>query len=176
MAWKKLSSKQVYQNRFMTVTEEELLTDFGERVQFGIVHKEPAIMIIPWDGEHFTLIGQYRYPVDQFSWEFPAGHMEHASIKMAAKEELEEETGLKATDLKEIGHFHIAAGHLTQVCHIFLATGLSKGTRKLEPAEADMQIKKVTHLELNKMIKQGLVTDSLTITSLKLYELQLSTT
>lgn len=157
----------------MTVTEDELITGHGDKVTFGIVHKEPAVLIIPWDGERITLIGQYRYPVDSFSWEFPAGHMEHDNIEAAALAELEEEAGLKAGKIIEIGHFNIAPGHNTQVCHTFLATDLTAGKQDLEPSEKGMQIKSVTLSELDDMIVNHVITDGLTLTSIKLFELYL---
>jgi ADP-ribose pyrophosphatase len=174
MVWKKLSTKTVYKNRFMTVTEDELVTDHGDPVTFGVVHKEPAVMIIPWEGVKVTLVGQYRYPVDLFSWEFPAGHMEHASIEAAAKTELEEETGYKAERLIKLGEFAIATGHNTQICHTYLATGLTSGTQNLEPAEKGMQLKAVSLDELNQMVVRGEIIDGLTISSLKLFELYLA--
>ena len=174
MTWQKLSSVEKYQNRYMTVTEDELLTDHGDKVTFGIVHKEPAVMIIPWDGERVTLIKQYRYPVDTFSWEFPAGHMEHDKIEATARAELEEETGLKAGQLVEIGTFAIGPSHLTQICHTFVATDLKSGTQNLEPAEKGMQVKAVTPDELNTMIINHDIIDGLTLSSLKLFELYLT--
>ncbi len=170
MTWQKLNSKQVYQNRYMTVTEDKLITDYGDHVTFGVVHKQPAVWIIPWDGKSLTLIGQYRYPVDTFSWEFPAGHMEHNTIEAAARAELQEETGLVAKQLEHIGTFFVAPGHNTQIGHVYLATGLSAGTQKLETAEKGMQIKPVTLDELSGMISRGEVQDGPTITSLKFFE------
>lgn len=171
MSWQKLSSKQVYQNRFMTVTEDVLLTDHGDQVVFGVVRKVPGASIIPWDGTHFTLVGQYRYPVDFFSWEFPAGHFEHDDMESTARAELEEEAGLLAGKIEKIGEFHLAPGHHTQVIHFFLATQLSPGKQNLETAEKGMQIKQFTHAELNQMIQDGTIKDSLTIAALKFFEL-----
>lgn len=173
MTWKLLKSTGKYKNRFMTVTEDELVTGHGDRVTFGVVHKADAVIVIPWDGVHFTLIGQYRYPVDAYSWEFPAGHFEHADVESTARAELEEEAGLIAGKLEEIGTFYVAPGHLTQICHIFLATELTPGTRALEAAEKGMEIKSVTSAEIDQMIKNGLIKDGLTLTSLKFLALRL---
>lgn len=172
MPWKLLSTVEKYHNRYMTVTEDELETDHGDRVTYGVVHKEPAVIIIPWDGTHFVLVGQYRYPVDFFSWEFPAGHYEHASIEATARAELEEEAGLTADKLREIGEYHIAPGHNTQVCHVFLATGLKPGIKNREASEKGMLVKQVTLDELKVMIRQGSVKDGLTIAALKFFELE----
>lgn len=171
MTWQKLSSVVKYKNRYMQVREEELITDHGEAVKYGIVHKKDAVIIIPWDGTKFTLIRQYRYPVDFDSWEFPAGHYEHESVLATAREELKEEAGLVAGEIKEIGTYHIAPGHLTQVCHIFLATDLQPGEQHLERSEKGMAVGQFTKQELGEMIKKGLIKDGLTIVSLKFFEL-----
>lgn len=174
MSWQKLSSKKFYENRFMTVTEDEVVTDHGDTVKFGIVHKNPGVSIVPWDGTHFTIVGQYRYAVDYFSWEFPAGHFEHDSILDAANAELEEEAGLQAGKVEKIGEFHIAPGHNSQVINFYLATDLSSGKQHLEVAEKGMKVKQVTHSELNLMIKSGEIKDSLTIAALKFFELYMA--
>lgn len=175
MAWQKLSSKHVYQNRYMTVTEDEVKTDHGDKVTFGIVHKNPAVWIIPYDGQRVLLIGQYRYATDYFSWEFPAGHAEENSPALAAERELEEETGLIAKDLIEIGTFQIAPGHLTQIAYVYLATSFDRGVENLEPSEKGMKQKWVTLPEMNQLIIDDTIKDGPTITALKLFELHLQT-
>jgi len=99
--------------------------------------------------------------------------MEHASLPACAKAELEEEAGLIANQLTELGSFYIAPGHLTQVCHVFLATGLSTGHRHLELSEKGMEIGHFTHSEINEMIRVGEIKDGLTISAFKQYELSL---
>lgn len=70
MSWKVKSSKEVYRNKWMWVTEDEVETDFGEKLTYGVVHKKPFTLIILWDGKKFTLVGQYRHAIKKFSWEF----------------------------------------------------------------------------------------------------------
>lgn len=171
MHWKVDKITIKYQNRFMTVTEDELTTDHSQHVTFGIVRKEPAAVVIPWKGEKFTMIRQYRYAVDFVSWEFPAGHYEHNTIKETAQAELQEEAGLKADQIKEIGLYHIAPGHMTQVCHIFLATGLHQVERKLEKSELGMEVGEFTLAEIKQMVKDGLIKDGLTLAAILFFEL-----
>jgi hypothetical protein len=47
MTWKKLSSQKMYENRYMKVYEEELVTDHGDKLTYGVVRKEPFVVIIP---------------------------------------------------------------------------------------------------------------------------------
>jgi 8-oxo-dGTP pyrophosphatase MutT (NUDIX family) len=174
MTWKKLSSKKMYENRYMKVFEEELVTEHGDQLTYGIVRKEPFVVIIPWDGEKVLLVGQYRYAVDHFSWEFPMGHAEKLGINEAALAELQQETGLIAKKIKEIATFHPAPSHLTQVGHIFVATEYEIGKKDLEPSEMGMQDKWVTLKELDEMIANGTIKDGPTLTSLKHFELYLA--
>ncbi|MFH2085420.1 MAG: NUDIX hydrolase [bacterium] len=174
MTWQKLNSKTVYQNRYMTVTEDELITNHGDKVTFGIVHKDPAVWIVPWDGEKLLLIGQYRYAVDSISWEFPAGHAEAMAPKEAARVELKEETGLSAKELKLIGEFWVAPGHLTQIGYVYIALDFTVGKQKLEPSEKGMQTRWVTPTEIENMIQNGAIKDGPTITAYKYFELYLA--
>lgn len=171
MAWRKLSSVTKYRNRYMSVTDDVVVTSEGDQVTFGIVHKEPAVMIIPWDGAKFTLVKQYRYPVDYTGWEFPAGHYEHSSVEAAVRAELAEEAGLVAGRLTPVGQFHVAPGHNTQVCYVYLATDLTPGSRHLEPAERGMTVGAFTKSALDQLIRDGEIEDGLTLSALKLLEL-----
>ncbi len=175
MTWQQLSSTIKYQNRYMTVTEDEVVTDHGDKLTFGVVHKEPAVWIIPWDGVHLTIIGQYRYAVDYFSWELPAGHAEENSPEIAAALELKEETGITAKKISLIGKFFLGPGHHTQVCYVYLATGLTTGERKLETAEKDMLVKQVTLPEVEQMISDGTIQDGPTITAYTYFKQYIAT-
>lgn len=163
MAWKKIISKSVYKNKWMEVTEDQVETDFGKHLTYGVVHKEPSALIIPWDGHHIFLVGQYRYPVDEFSWEFPQGHFEHSAIAETAQKELREETGLTASTVEEVAVFNLAPGHHSQKCHIFLATNLTEGKSEPEDSEEGMKVKKVTIVEFQEMIARGDIKDGPTI-------------
>lgn len=147
----------------MEITEDQVITDFGKHLTYGVVHKEPFALIIPWDGNHLFLVGQYRYPVNEFSWEFPQGHFEHSAIVETAQKELREETGLTASTVEEVAVFNLAPGHHSQKCHVFLATELTAGKNKLEESEEGMKTKKLTVAEFQEMIATGDIKDAPTI-------------
>jgi len=159
MAWKKISSKQIYKNKWMEVTEDVIRSDSGRESIFGVVHKNPFALVVPWDGKFLTIIREYRYPVNDSVWGFPMGHFEHNSINETAKEELREEAGLEAGSIKKITDFYLAAGHHTQVCHVFFATDLTEVGQKLEESEEGMEVKKVTLNEFKNMIRNGEIKD-----------------
>ena len=168
MSWKTLNSKEVYKNKWMTVTEDEVETDSGKRLTYGIIHKKPFALIIPWDGKYFTLVGQYRHAIRKFSWEFPQGHFEHNSIEETAKSELKEETGLSADSMKMIGHYYLGPGHHSQECKVFLAERLTKGKPNLEEGEvaSGMKTMKVTTKKFDEMIKTKKMEDGPSLAAL----------
>lgn len=171
MAWKINSSKEVYKNKWMTVTEDEVETDSEKKLTYGIVHKKPFALIIPWDGKFFTLVGQCRHAIQKFSWEFPQGHFEHNSIEETAKIELKEETGLSATSIKMIGHYYLGPGHHSQECKVFLAEGLTRGKSHLEEGEEEsgMKTMKITPKKFDEMIKDGKMEDGPSLAALSIF-------
>ncbi len=168
MTWKTTSSKEVYKNAWMHVTEDQVVTDFGATLTYGVVHKEPCALIIPREHDNYTLVGQYRYPISKFSWEFPQGHYIGSSILETAETELLEETGITATSFVDIGSFYIAPGVHNQICHVFLATNLTKGNAHREASEQGMECKDVSMNQLIDMIRNQDITDGLTICALSL--------
>lgn len=172
MPWKIKNSKEVYKNKWMTVTEDEIETDSGKELTYGVVHKNPFALIIPWDGKAFTLVGQYRHAIQKFSWEFPQGHFEHNSIEETARAELKEETGLVASSIKMIGHFYLGPGHHSQECKVFLAEGLTEGGSCLEENEVEsgMKTMKIVPKKLDEMIKAGKMEDGPTLASLSIFD------
>jgi 8-oxo-dGTP pyrophosphatase MutT (NUDIX family) len=161
MPWKTLNTKEVYRNKWMWITEDKVVTDFGVNLTYGVIHKKPFALIIPWDGKNFTLVGQYRYAIKKFSWEFPKGG--------AAKAELREETGLSASSIKLIGSFFLAPGHHSQRCKVFLAQDLTEGKQKLEKSEKGMKTKKISRAGLEKMIANGKMKDGPTLAALSIF-------
>lgn len=165
MAWKKKSSKEVYTNKYFRITEDEVTTDAGHDLTWYVVRSGPFAMIVPWDGEKFALVGQYRYGAQSASWEFPAGYVEGMTPEEAAKKELQEETGLSAKSIVKIGKGYTSIGRSDQYFQLFLATQLKQGKQHLEPAEEGMKVKRVTYSDLMRMINDGEVIDAPTISA-----------
>src|SRR6476661_7194004 len=97
--WKILGEKNIYDNKWINVTEYDVINPSGGKGIYGKVHfKNLAIGIVPLDEEFNTyLVGQYRFPLNQYSWEVPeGGGLLGDDPLSAAERELLEETGLKA--------------------------------------------------------------------------------
>lgn len=170
MSWKTKSTKEVYRNKYMWITEDKVETGFGKKLTYGVVHKKPFVLIIPQTkGNKLVLVKLYRYPIKKFSWEFPQGHFESGSFIETAEAELNEETGFTAKSMNQIGSFFVGPGFLSQECKIFLAVCLSNGKQDLEPAEEGIKIKKLTISQIKSMIRNGKIMDGPTISAFEIF-------
>src|SRR3954468_11310954 len=103
--WTILGQKEIYSNPWIKVMEYDVLNPAGGKGIYGKVHfKNLAIGIIPLDEQMNTwLVGQYRFTLNEYSWEIPAGGGLFAVDPVeSAKRELKEETGLVADIWTEI--------------------------------------------------------------------------
>ncbi len=172
---RQLKSNIVYQNKWMTVKEDEVEFANEKKGIFGVVEKPDFAMIVPYDSGFFYLVKQYRYPVKGSFWEFPQGsYEENGEISPVdlAKAELKEETGCATKDIKEIGYLYEAYGYCNQGFHIFLATDLVEGEQKLEVSEQDMIVKKVSVKQFEEMVEKGEVRDAPTLSAYGLLKLK----
>lgn len=163
--WKTKSSKELYDNPWITVKEHDVLNPAGNPGIYGTVHfKNKAIGIIPLDDELNTwLVGQYRYPLEEYSWEIPmgGGPVEN-DILDSAKRELKEETGLSAGKWENIMRIHTSNSVTDEEGFIFLATDLTEGEEESEETE-QLTLKKVPFDTALKMVMDQEITDSLSI-------------
>jgi 8-oxo-dGTP pyrophosphatase MutT (NUDIX family) len=164
--WTTLSNKLVYENPWILVEERQVINPAGGKGIYGKVHfKNKAIGIVALDNENNTwLVGQFRYPLNEWSWEIPEGGGPLGSdVLSSAKRELKEETGLTARHWSEIGRMHLSNSVSDEEAFVFLAEGLEPGEAELEETEADLKVRKLPFSEALEMVMRGDITDSLTV-------------
>jgi 8-oxo-dGTP pyrophosphatase MutT (NUDIX family) len=166
--WKTLNNTKIYENPWIVLEEHAVLNPSGNPGIYGKVHfKNMALAIIPIDEAGNTwIIGQYRYPLDVYSWEIPmgGGPLELDQLE-SAKRELKEETGLKAEKWTEIMKIHTSNSVTDEVGYVYLAEGLTQGETEFEETEI-LQVKKLPFSEALEMVMSGEITDSLSIAGL----------
>ena len=164
--WKTLSTRQVYDNNWIQVNEDQVINPAGGKGIYGRVHfKNKAIGIIALDDQGNTwLVGQHRYPLNAYSWEIPEGGCPLGTIPLeSAKRELKEEAGIIASRWQEIMKFHTSNSVTDEEGFIFLAEELSFGANELEETEADLVVKKVPFKVAIDMVMRGEITDSMSV-------------
>lgn len=158
-----LASRQVYQNNWLTIREDDIQRPDGSTGIYAVVDKPTYALVIPRDGDRFHLVEQFRYPLGLRRWEFPQGtapdraHLEPAEL---AARELREETGLIAQTLTELGLLDVAPGMSSQRGRVFLATGITEGPHDREHEEQDMRSAWFARAEIEQMMRAGVITDA----------------
>src|ERR687886_556220 len=170
--WRTLSSKRVYDNAWISVREDAVIRPDGEQGIYGVVHfKNIAIGILAIEDGFIYLVGQYRYPLDQYSWEIPEGGCPEGEDPLdAARRELEEETGLCAAHWEKMGEAHLSNSVSDELAIWYLATGLTQGAHKLDGTER-LTVRRVTVREALRMAGAGEITDAISLLALLQYQL-----
>ena len=159
----RLSSREVYRNPWMAVREDEVLRSDGSTGTYGVVDKADYVLVVPVDADGVWLVEQFRYAVGRRSWEFPQGSWPPGGSGTPlelARAELAEETGLRAAELRHLGHLDEAPGFCSQQFDVYVARGLEQGPTAREESEQDMQHRHVTRDELRRMIRAGELVDA----------------
>jgi len=173
--WSIQGEKKIYDNKWISVTEYDVINPGGGLGIYGKVHfKNLAIGIIALDDELNTyIVGQYRFTIDQYSWEIPEGGGPiHIDPLESAKRELLEETGLIAEEWTKLMNIHLSNSVSDEYGTIYLARKLSQQQSQPEETE-DLQVKKIPFEEAYQMVERGEITDSMAIAAILKVKLML---
>ena len=163
--WKTLSIKKVHDSPWICVEDHDVINPAGKKGKYSKVHfKNYAIGIIPLDEELNTwLIGQHRYPINQYTWEIPEGGGSLKETPLAsAKRELLEEAGIKAKKWTKVLEMHLSNSATDEFAVIYVAQDLSFHEPEPDEDEA-LAIKKIPFEEVYQQVFDGKLTDSLTV-------------
>ena len=173
--WKILGEKNIYDNKWINVTEYDVINPSGGKGIYGKVHfKNLAIGIVALDDELNTyLVGQYRFTLNEYSWEIPEGGGPMGiDILESAKRELKEETGLIAAEWAKLMNFHLSNSVCDEHGAIFLARKLKQEQAAPEETE-ELVVRKVPFEEAYQMVEDGRITDSLAVAGILKVKLML---
>lgn len=154
-----------YENPWIRVEHNEVTNPAGKPGIYGVVHfKNLALGCIALDEEdHIWLVGQYRFPLNVYSWEIPEGGGSRDTDPLVSiQRELEEECGLRASNWTLIQEMDLSNSVSDERGMIWLATGLSQGVQQPEETE-QLKIKRVPFNEALKMVLAGEIRDSLSV-------------
>ena len=173
--WTKISSKKIYDNRWISVREDAVIQPDGERGIYGVVHfKNIAIGVLAVEDEFVYLVGQYRYALEKYSWEIPEGGCAAGEEPLhAAQRELEEETGLRALNWRKLGESYLSNSVSDELAVWFVATELQQGERRPEGTEK-LEVRRVTFKEALHMVMSGEISDAVSQLAIMQYHITLS--
>jgi 8-oxo-dGTP pyrophosphatase MutT (NUDIX family) len=164
--WTKLSTRAVYDNPWISLSEHQVITPGGTPGIYGTVNfKNKSVGVIAIDSDrHIWLVSQYRLPIERRTWELPEGGSPAGESPLdAAKRELREETGLVAQRWRELCRLHPSNAVTDEEAILFVAEDLTMGEHEREDCEADMQRRRVSFANALAMVLQGEITDAMTV-------------
>jgi 8-oxo-dGTP pyrophosphatase MutT (NUDIX family) len=137
--WKTIDSRIAYENPWVRVREDRVIRPDGKPGIYGVIEVRPSIGVVAInDKDEIVLAGQWRYPLERYSWEIPRGGSEGAEAETmleVARRELREEVGIEAAEWRGLGAVDACNGITTDVQHLFLATEL----RETEPSQEGVE-------------------------------------
>jgi len=167
--WQTSGSRVVYENRWITVREDDVVRPDGGAGIYGVVQvRHPAVFVVPvTDAGEVVLIRMYRYTTGRESIEIPAGGTDGEEPLVAARRELREETGLAADMWRDLGEVWSLDGVADAPGRIYLATGLRPSDVAAETEEEGItEILTVPWAGVMSMVASGEISDGETMAAL----------
>lgn len=163
-AWKTLTSRPIYQNRWLALREDLVELPDGRTTIYGVVTCGECVGILPFlDRHRVLLVKQYRYVAKRVTWEMPTGGI-HAgeSIEAAAQRELNEEIGYQPGRLTRISAYHTSKSVMDETAHLFIGEELARLERPPDETEF-IEVRAFPFSDALQMVLQGEIVDGMTI-------------
>ncbi len=164
-----ISSQITWNSPWYSIRSDQIILPDGQPGEYHVVQHPAAVWVVPvTDAGEIVLINTYRYTVDDWCWEIPAGSVKPAATPLStAQAELLEETGGQARGWMPLGQFYTANGICDEVGYYFLATGVTLGETAHEPTEV-IEICPTPIPAALRMAEQGEISDAPSVMALLL--------
>jgi len=159
------SRREVFTGRVFTVTVDGVTLPNGRDVTLDIVRHRGSVVLLPMhDDAHVILIRQYRYALDRWIWELPAGSLDEGEEPAAAAaRECEEEIGLVPDRVECVGAWYPTPGFCTEVMNYYRLGGLHapdpNGPRAHADDDEDIRVRVFALDEARDMVRRGDIID-----------------
>jgi ADP-ribose pyrophosphatase len=161
----RLSSTQSFEGRIFTVTVDRVALPNGRTVTLDMVRHPGSVVLLPMQGDgRIVLIRQYRYALDRWIWELPAGSLDAGEDPAAAAaRECEEEIGLIPGRVEFAGAWYPTPGFCTEVMNYYRLGDLRPpdpdGPQAHKDEDEDIRVHVFTLDEARAMVRAGEIVD-----------------
>ncbi len=164
---KLLRSEKRHAGKVFDLIVDEIEYPSGNRAIREVASHPGGAVVVPFfDDNTLLLIRQFRYPMQEMLYEFPAGKLNPGEDPgSCASRELAEETGYDAGVIRKLGRIYTTPGFCSEILHLFLATELrvNPAGPQLEEGEFGLSVAPLPIAEVDSMIRDGTIVDAKTI-------------
>lgn len=165
-----------YDGTIINVEKQTVELPNGDTAIRDIVHHAKAVGILVLNKDNKMLLEtQWRAPIQKVTIEIPAGKVdprdnnnpEHAVVR-----ELNEETRLKAHNIKRITGFYSTVGFSDEYMDLYMATDLEPVDNEMPRDQGEyLNVREYSLDEAMDMIESGQIEDAKTITAIYYWKL-----
>lgn len=163
--WKTVSTREIYQNKWMRVREDIAEMPNGKTTLYGICDFGECVGVLPFvDDDHVVMVRQYRYAQSEgHRWEMPTGGI-HAgeTPETAAQRELMEEIGYRAGSLNYISSLYSSKAICRETAHLYIGRDLVEASAPPDDTEF-IEVAVLPFAEVLEMVLTSQIRDSMTM-------------
>ena len=159
------SSETKFRGRIFEVTSDLVTLPNGRTVTMEIVRHPGSVVLLPMpDPSRVVLVRQYRYALDRWIWELPAGSLDAGEDPVAAAaRECEEEISLVPGRVEYLGAWFPTPGFVTEAMNYYKLTGLRapdpSGPQAKQDEDEDIRVTVFTLEEARDLVRRGEIID-----------------
>lgn len=171
---KRVKRELVYKGKVIDVYCDYMQFENGKTAKWDFIHHNGAAAVVPVleDGK-ILMVRQYRNALERYTLEIPAGKLDapgEPGVKCAVRE-LEEETGYRSCELEWLITLRTTVAFCDEKIEVFVARNLEASRQHLDEDEY-IDVKAYTLEELKRMIFEGEIEDSKTVSALMAYDVK----
>ncbi len=157
--WHAQKTRVVFQNKICKLREDEVELPKGGAMRYAYLERAEAVVIVAiTKAREIVLVKQYRYPVDEWCLEVPAGGTHDsgaAELEEVVRKELREETGATCDTINYVDFFYSASAFTDEKCQVFLAEGVVLTKKPRREASESISLQLVPVAEAIKLARSG---------------------
>jgi len=165
MSEKTISKTEAFRGKLLTLEQHDVVLEDGTKAYREIIRHPGAIGVIArhQDG-HFIFVRQYRKAIEQMMTEVVAGLLDPGEqYEVAARRELEEETGYIATSLIHLGTVYASPGYVDEKVEIYLADVAGKSAALSLDHGERIEVVEMSREEFSMAVRHGQIQDAKTL-------------
>jgi len=165
--------RTVYEGRIFRLELDRVHLPSGHSVDMEVIRHPGSVVLLPMPSPHeIILIRQYRYTIDNWIWELPAGSLKpNENPDEAAARECEEEIGLVPGRVERLRAFYPTPGFCDEEMIVYRCSELrapDANSTAQKDEDEDLEPRTFTLLEARRLLERGEIVDLKTAVGLGL--------